>query len=122
VAEAVQVAWGLITTIPPRIATCEPKDHFDEDLHELVGTGIPPEDGKYKLIYSRPVLFTSCVRKDVKAGRVRVVQSDDATTKGDSLSDRSTSSNFSGPKISRNKGEYQGVCIGMGQVSTFHIL
>ena len=105
-AEAVQVAWGLITTIPPRIATCEPKDYIDEDLHELVGTGIPPEDGKYKLIYSRPVLFTSCVRKDVKAGRVRVVQSDDATTKGDTLSDRS-----SGPKISRNKGEYQGVCI-----------
>ena len=47
-AEAVQVAWGLITTIPPRIATCEPKDYIDEDLHELVGTGIPPEDGKYK--------------------------------------------------------------------------
>jgi len=41
VAEAVQVAWGLITTIPPRIATCEPNDHFHEDLHELVGTEIP---------------------------------------------------------------------------------
>jgi len=104
VAEAVQVAWDLITNIPPQIATCEPM-YLDDNLHELIGgTQHPPEDAKYGLIYSRPILYTSCLKKDINPGRVRVVRSDDAT---DSVSKKGSDSNSSGAKIQGGKGEYQ---------------
>ena len=111
VAEAIRVAWGLITSIPPQISSCEPKDHLDSKLHEVVGGSKPPPgDGKYKLIYRRPVLYTSCAKKVEFSGRVRIVQSDDATTQW--VSDVKTSSipNSSGAKI-LTKGDNPEFCM-----------
>lgn len=110
--EAIQVAWCMITMIPPQIATCEPKNHFDENLHEYLGdTQHPPEEGNYKLVYRRPILFASCTNKLVDTGRVRIVQSEDAKVQGDSVLKRGPGSNSSGTKVLRKGSEYQGFCI-----------
>ena len=107
--EAVQVAWGLITSIPPEIASCEPTDRYDEHLHDLLGDNEnPPENGNYKLSYSRPILFTSCLKEVVEIGRVRIEQSEDATTKGDSVLKTASGSNCSGAEVIRKKVSTKG--------------
>ena len=129
VTEAVEVAWSMITTIPPRIATCDPKDHLDDDLHHVVGDiKQPPKDGEYELIYNRPVLFTSCAKKILLEGRVRIVRSDDATA---SVLKKDSGSNSSGAKIFGKDSEYQEFCIAKyfccwydlcGELSDYHNL
>ena len=69
-AQAIDIAWGLVTAVPPLIASCD-ECTFCDDLHEQH----PSWDDKcltdYELKYIRPVLYANSLGAVTQKGSVR---------------------------------------------------
>ena len=70
VTEAIDIAWSLVTAVPPLIASCE-EQNFCENLHEKAFTWDDKRPSNYKLKYNRPVLYTNFLGAVTQRGLVR---------------------------------------------------
>ena len=63
---ALNLAWGLATTVPPHVPSCEFPE-FDERIHECLPKSINDRETACILKYSRPILFANCMGQFVIA-------------------------------------------------------
>ena len=73
---AINIAWSLVTAVPPLIPTCE-EQRFHEDLHEKASSWSDKHPSNYKLKYIRPVLYTNSLGAITQKGLVRNAKPDE---------------------------------------------
>ena len=76
VAGATNIAWSLITAVPPLVPSCDEQE-FREDLHEKVPSWDERRQSNCKLKYTRPVLYTNSLGVVTQRGLVRNAKSDE---------------------------------------------
>ena len=73
--EAAKIAEEMVTLIPPMI--CSQPVRYNEHHHDIKQCAWTIEDGPYKLVYIRPVLFYGLNGNVAAKGQVGNISTDD---------------------------------------------
>ena len=79
VTNAINIAWSLVTAVPPFISSCD-EHTFHDDLHEKSVYWEDDSESTYKLKYIRPVLYTNSLGAITQKGSVRNTKPDGGKT------------------------------------------
>lgn len=76
VIKAIDIAWSLVTAVPPLIPSCDERT-FHDDLHEKSIYWDDECQTNYKIKYIRPVLYTNSLGAITQKGSVRNAKLDE---------------------------------------------